>query len=92
MNFSFNIRKFTEDFKEIESDNGISIFEENIFSPLSQNTFYSRNPSNLTLVIAYFDIFGGNLNESDSLFYMLNITYSGYKIDHQNKKIPLEKK
>ena len=39
LNFSFNIRKFTEDFDEIESDNRISIFEENIFSPLSQNTF-----------------------------------------------------
>jgi hypothetical protein len=30
-------------------------------------------------------------NDSEDLFYIINISYSGYKIDHQNKHIPLEK-
>ena len=30
-------------------------------------------------------------NNSEDLFYIINISYSGYKIEHQNKHIPLEK-
>ncbi len=46
------------------------------------------------ITIAYFCIYDCSLDEDDNedLAYILNISYSGYKIDHQNDKIPLEKK
>ena len=47
----------------------------------------------MSLFIVYFCIGNCSLEENDKtdLTYVLNISYSGYKIDHQSDTIPLEK-
>ena len=91
LNFSIELKKYSGNFEEVEIEDDILISDENGF--INKNKVFSRDPTNLTLVISRFCIFDCNLdsNVSESLFYAINISYSGYKIDHQNNNIPLEK-
>ena len=92
LNFTISLTKYTENFSEIDIDDDLYIIEED-FSIIETNKTFSRNPLNLTLILAYVCIIDCDLpkNESEGLFYLLNNSYSGYKIEHHNKNIPLEK-
>ena len=92
LNFSISIKKYSRNFDETDINYGIKILDNN-FSIIDTNEVFSRSPSNLILTVAYLCSFDCNSikNDSEDLFYVINISYSGYKIDHQNKHIPLEK-
>ena len=91
LNFTISLRKYSKDFKETELNYGITIYD-NDFNFISPNTVFSRNPSNLILQIGYLCSYENSIkNDTEDLFYILTIGYSGYKIDHQNNNIPLEK-
>ena len=92
LNFSISLKKYSDDLSEVELDKDILILDEDS-TILTQNTVYSRNPTNFSFVLVHYSLFDCNFtsNINDGLFYILNISYSGYKIDHQNKNIPLER-
>ena len=92
LNFSVSLKKCSENFSEEEINDDILILDENSIR-IAQHTVYSRNPKNFSLTIADICFFDCNFSSkiNDGLFYVLNISYSGYKIDHQSENIPLEK-
>jgi len=82
LNFTISLRKYSKDFKETELNYGITIYD-NDFNFISPNTVFSRNPSNLILQIGYLCSYENSIkNDTEDLFYILTIGYSGYKIDH----------
>ena len=95
LNFSINIKKVTQDIEALEIGNQFYIFDQNGNS-IKKNTTISSTCSNMSFTIVYLCIFNcsweGNrdINEANVL-YDLTINYSGYKIDHQNDNIPLER-
>ena len=94
LNFTLNIKKIGADFKEVNIDYELLIFDSNL-DTLKKNSIISRTPSDFAFVI--YDLCEENCNDklaklnNESIFYVLNITYSGYKIDHNNKNTPLER-
>ena len=93
LNFSFNLKRITKDFVELDLNDQFILFDKD-GNFIERNSIISRAPSDMGITIAYFCIYDCSLDEDDNedLAYILNISYSGYKIDHQNDKIPLEKK
>jgi len=94
LNFTLNIKKIGTDFEEVNIDDELLIFDSNL-DTLKKNSIISRTPSDFAFVI--YDLCEENCNDklaklnNESIFYVLNITYSGYKIDHNNKNTPLER-
>ena len=93
LNFSFDLKKITIDLEEKDLSDNYFIVDDN-FSIIERNTNINQTPSNMNFLILYicfFDCEEELENEQKDLTYVLNMTYPGYKIDHQNNKIPLEK-
>ena len=61
------------------------------FNKVERNKYINSKIKNTTYFIAYF-CFGNCSSDSsdDELVYMMDINYTGYKIDHQNENVPLE--
>ena len=100
LNFSINIIKISEedgfDLNESEANN-FFVLRDDQFNSIERNKIISRTPSNFTILFGFkcfFDCtneFYNDENNKTNLIYYLNITYSGYKIDHENKDTPLER-
>ena len=63
------------------------------WSIIERNSIISKAPSDMSIMIVYIcsEICSLDKKDQTDLTYILNISYPGYKIDHQNDKIPLEK-
>ena len=87
------MKRITKDFVELDLNDQFILFDKD-GNFIERNSIISRALSDMGITIAYFCIYDCSLDEDDNedLAYILNISYSGYKIDHQNDKIPLEKK
>ena len=90
-NFSINFYKINKELERVELDDKFWVYDID-FSPINNNTFYSKSPKDLKLFIYYYCINNCSLEEDkEDISYEINFTYHGYKIDHQNK-IPLKAK
>ena len=92
LNFSINMKRITKDLEELDLNDQFYLIDAN-GNFIERNSIISRAPSDMDITIVYFCSYNCSLDEdnNDDLVYILNISYSGYKIDHQNDKIPLEK-
>ena len=91
LNFSINMKRITKDLVELDLNDQFYLIDAN-GNFIERNSIISRAPSDMDLTVVYFCSYNCSLEEDDNedLVYILNISYSGYKIDHQNDKIPLE--
>ena len=93
LNFTLNIKKIKRDgnrMKIVDIGNEFIIQDRNSNKRLKKNSIISRTPSNFSFAI--YDLCVENCDmDNQSIAYILNITYSGYKIDHNNKNTPLER-
>ena len=92
LNFTIDLKKISNDLQVSDLGEQLMVIDSN-FSIIERNSIISRTPSNMDMMIVYicFDTCSIEKKEETDLTYILNISYSGYKIDHQNEKIPLEK-
>ena len=90
LNFSFNFIKITPDLDQVEADEFYIV--DNNFNFLDINSPISSTPSNMSFLIIHlcFDC-SEEINNDTNFAYIVNISYSGYKIDHQNNNIPLRR-
>ena len=91
LNFSFNFIKITPDFDQVEADEFYIV--DNTFNFLDINSPISSTPSNMSFLIIHLCFLdcSEEINNDTNFAYILNISYSGYKIDHQNNNIPLRR-
>ena len=91
LNFTIDLKKISNDLQVSDSSDQLMIIDSN-FSFIEKNSIISRTPANMGMMIVYIclDTCSIEKKEQTELTYILNISYSGYKIDHQND-IPLEK-
>ena len=87
-NYSFDLLRLQKNLETTELNKQFIIIDSN-FSVIERNKFISKIPKDRVLYILYICFFNCTIEEDD-VAYILNITYSGYKIEHQNEKIPLE--
>ena len=90
-NFSVNLFKINDDLDKIELDNNFILLDSSL-EIIERNKFYSKNPKDIAITVLYTCLFNcSQEGEQDKgISYILNFTYRGYKIDHDNEKIPLE--
>ena len=91
LNFTIDLKKISNDLQVSDLGEQLMVIDSN-FSIIERNSIISRTPANMDMMIVYicFDTCSIEKKEETDLTYILNISYSGYKIDHQND-IPLEK-
>ena len=91
LNFTIDLKKNSNDLQVSDLGEQLMVIDSN-FSIIERNSIISRTPTNMDMMIVYicFDTCSIEKKEETDLTYILNISYSGYKIDHQND-IPLEK-
>ena len=92
LNFSIDVKRISEDVEALNLTEDFLLLDDN-YSIIEKNTIISNTLSNMDITIAYICLFDCSREDENNkdLAYILNISYSGYKIDHQNDKIPLEK-
>ena len=90
LNFSLNIKKVTKDYDLIDTDEFFTVDDD--FNFLDTNSPISSTISNMSFFIMKFCFLecSDEIDNDTNIAYYVNISYSGYKIDHQNKNIPLE--
>ena len=89
LNFTIGIKKITKGFHQLDSNE--FLFADNNFNILKNISLISSTPSNLNFFILHTFNSTEQINNDSNLAYVLNISYSGYKINHQDENIPLEK-
>ena len=91
LNFSFELKRFSDDLRESILPEDFIILDENGMI-IERNSIISKTTSNFSFTIVKFCVFDCIFDEDNEtdLFYVLNISYSGYKIDHENNEIPFE--
>ena len=92
LNFSIDIKKISQNFEEEDATNQFQVIDNN-FNTLETNIIISSTPSDFSFSIM---ALGGenDYNEISNETYFaccINLSYSGYKIDHQNSDTPLER-
>ena len=95
LNFSINIMKISQELEPLDLSNQFTIYDEN-GTIINKNEIISRTPTDMNFFISYFCLFNcsweGNEDINDtSIVYSLRINYSGYKFNHQDDDIPLER-
>ena len=91
-NFSINIYKINKDFDYVEIYDKFLVYD-NYFNLIENNTFYSKNPDDIQIYIYSNCLYNCSLvSDEEDISYVVKFTYQGYKIEHQNKNIPLDAK
>ena len=91
-NFSINIYKINKDLDYVEINDKFLVYDH-YFNIIENNTFYSKNPDDIQIYIYSYCLYNCSLvSDEEDISYVVNFTYQGYKIEHQNKKIPLDVK
>ena len=88
-NFSMDMIRLTQ-FLEPDSLNEKFLLLDSNFSVIQENSMITKNNEEMTIYIVYFCISNCSDKNDIDIAYVNNISYIGYKIDHQNDKIPLE--
>ena len=83
LNFSFDLKKVSKDLKQLNLSEQFMILGPD-WSVIERNSIISRSPNDLSIMIVYVCSETCSLDKKDQtdLTYILNISYSGYKIDH----------
>jgi hypothetical protein len=95
LNFTIDIKRISNNLEVLELGNQFFLLSDNM-NIIERNQTISSTSSNMSFGIVYLCLFNcsweGNkdINETD-IIYVLTINYSGYKIDHQDDDIPLER-
>jgi len=92
LNFTIGIQKTKQNYDIVDSNDFLIMDINHNFIDI--DTIISATPSNMTLLIFYpclFDCTDEKIKNITDLSYILSINYSGYKIDHQNENVPLER-
>ena len=91
LNFSFELRRLSNDLKSSNLSDDFLIFDENMTRIRRNNTVTSTTSDFYIAIMqfCFFDCLYDGDNETNYA-YILNISYSGYKIDHENDEKPLE--
>ena len=98
LNFSIDIFKMNDTLKRLNVSDRFFIVVDP-YSPnrniLANGDKFTGNPENIFLLIGYNCTFNCSLEENEDkndniIAYVLRLNYSGYKINHQSKDIPLE--
>ena len=92
LNFSIDMRKLSNNLSDLNLSNQFLILDRN-WSIIERNKIITRTPKDMSMIILYACLLNCSFEENNDtdLAYILNISYSGYKIDHQNGYIPLER-
>ena len=95
LNFTFDIKRISQNLEVQKNDSEFMIFDFNNFN-IREKTIISNTPSYMNFYIAYPCSNRSTLEEyaksnDNDIVYILNMTYSGYKIDHQSEDSPLER-
>ena len=95
LNFSFDIKKVSHELEVLDVSNQFFIIDQN-GNYIEKNKTISSTSSNMSFGIVYLCAFdcsweGNNDINETNVVYTLTINYSGYKIDHQDEDIPLER-
>ena len=91
-NFSINIYKINKDFESVEIYDKFLVIDY-YFNIIENNTFYSKNPDDIQIYICSICSYNySSVADEEDISYVVKFTYQGYKIEHQNKKIPLDVK
>ena len=92
LNFSIDVKRISEDVEALNLTEDFLLLDDN-YSIIEKNSIISNTLSNMDITIAYICLFDCSREDENNkdLAYILNISYSGYKIDHQSDTIPLEK-
>ncbi len=91
LNFTIDLKKISNDLVVSDLGDQLMVIDSN-FSIVERNSIISKTPTSMDMMIVYicFDTCSIEKKGETDLTYILNIIYSGDKIDHQND-IPLEK-
>ena len=95
LNFTLNIKSISQNLEAQNPEPKFIMFDFNNFM-IKEKAIISNTPSNMNFYITYpcTNIGSSEIcdqsNDND-IVYTLNMTYSGYKINHQSKDIPLER-
>ena len=89
-NFSFDFHKITRNQDIEDLDTHFKLMDMN-FNVIERNKYINTNIRDIAYYIVY-NCSGNCSSDSsdDELVYMMDINYTGYKIDHQNENVPLE--
>ena len=92
LNFSLEMKKISTNLKVSNLSENFMIIDSNL-TFIERNSIINRTPSEMSMFLVYACFSECSLDEKEKtdLTYVLNISYPGYKIDHQNEKVPLEK-
>ena len=89
-NFTFSLLKVKRNLKREELNSNFILIDSN-FNEIGRDETVSLTSNNRLLYAIY--TCSGNCTHDDTkddMLYLMDINYPGYKIDHQNDKIPLE--
>ena len=88
-NFKMDMTKITKNLEPGALNENFFLLDSD-FSIINENTIINKTPEEMTIYIVYFCLFNCSYEYNIDLAYINNISYIGYKIDHQNDKKPLE--
>ena len=88
-NFLMDLTKITKDLKYEEVNPNLFLLDDQ-FNFIKTNEVINKTSEEMTIYIVYFCVYNCSEEFNSDLAYINNISYIGYKIDHQNKKKPLE--
>ena len=89
-NFTFSFLKVTRNLKREELNSNFILIDSK-FNEIGREETVNLTSNNKLLYVIY--TCSGNCTPDDTkddMLYLMDINYPGYKIDHQNDKIPLE--
>ena len=90
-NFSIDLFRLTQDYGEEELNKHFLLMDSDL-KQLDRNQTLSLKTNGMIFYIVYACFSDCKPEETnDDMFYIMDINYPGYKIDHQNKTTPLEK-
>ena len=88
-NFSYNFYKFTTEYEQEELDHNFFLMNSE-FEPMNRNEFNISKIEETAFYITYLCIGNCSFDSDEDIVYYMDINYTGYKIDHQNEKTPLD--
>ena len=87
--FSMDMIRVTQDLESDSLNEKFLLLDSN-FSVIEENTMITKTNDEMIIYIAYFCISNCSYENDIDIAYLNNISYNGYKLDHQSDKIPLE--
>ena len=87
--FKMNMARLTTNLEPYNLNNKFLLLDSN-FTVINENTMINKTSDEMIIYIVYFCLFNCSYEYNIDFAYINNISYIGYKIDHQSDKKPLE--